>query len=513
MNDQISISFAKDASQLLADNKIGEALQLCEQGVKQFPLYAEGHFTLAHCYEINNQPDEAAREYERVLSFMPGHIGALNALAQLHYRKEMFQVGNQLKLSAYMYYSNDDKLARYLANEGLLPLSPESDSTEKLEASENVGEVASGVVADELDSILTADVAAEEKAPGSEPDEPVVYEPPQELAVEPEGTESLFVAPEFDRIIHGDEDDQMKDAEMLQMQDFAIPEPEEPSGEEPEPPVIDTEIPDVSDTDQPAIEESLFTEPDESKTEIAKEQKPDEARVDLSRYANTKDDFSTLMNDMFVPGQDGETEEEPAEEQKIDLPPAQNEDTQLAEERPILDTSVIFLEKKQEDTRGQEETAEEQEEGDLSGVIQDDNTLASDIANIPSPGLKEELPVTEPASTGKAEPDELSDVIDKIEEANRQRQAGGVKNQQEPQVLDSTAVFEMSSAMEDEEVSIEDIMSNPSLLTPTFGEILIAQKKFDNARHVFMELLKKEPENTRFKKKVDFLDKLVAMNK
>ena len=62
---------------------------------------------------------------------------------------------------------------------------------------------------------------------------------------------------------------------------------------------------------------------------------------------------------------------------------------------------------------------------------------------------------------------------------------------------------------DEEEVTISDMLENPNLVTPTFGEILIAQHKFSEARHVFVELSKKEPDNTRFIKKIQFLDKFL----
>lgn len=62
---------------------------------------------------------------------------------------------------------------------------------------------------------------------------------------------------------------------------------------------------------------------------------------------------------------------------------------------------------------------------------------------------------------------------------------------------------------EESEVTIRDLMENPNLVTPTFGEILIAQHKFSEARHVFLELQKRAPQNQRFSKKIDFLNKFL----
>ncbi|MCK5344105.1 MAG: hypothetical protein KAR20_11915, partial [Candidatus Heimdallarchaeota archaeon] len=68
---------------------------------------------------------------------------------------------------------------------------------------------------------------------------------------------------------------------------------------------------------------------------------------------------------------------------------------------------------------------------------------------------------------------------------------------------------EDASGDTDDEVTINDMLENPNLVTPTFGEILIAQHKFSEARHVFVELSKKEPDNAKFMKKIQFLDKFL----
>jgi hypothetical protein len=67
--------------------------------------------------------------------------------------------------------------------------------------------------------------------------------------------------------------------------------------------------------------------------------------------------------------------------------------------------------------------------------------------------------------------------------------------------------------IEDENASIDEILSNPKMLTPTFGEILIAQKKFGDAQRVFTALSKKDPGNNRLKRKIEFLNKLVKLEK
>ena len=81
-----SILFAHKASDLLNADKNDEALQVCEEGVKRFPFYAEGHYILARCYQLQDRIEEAIAEFERTLFYSPGHLKALKALAYLNYK-------------------------------------------------------------------------------------------------------------------------------------------------------------------------------------------------------------------------------------------------------------------------------------------------------------------------------------------------------------------------------------------------------------------------------------------
>jgi tetratricopeptide (TPR) repeat protein len=50
----------------------------------------------------------------------------------------------------------------------------------------------------------------------------------------------------------------------------------------------------------------------------------------------------------------------------------------------------------------------------------------------------------------------------------------------------------------------------PPILSPTLGEIYIAQGRFDEAINVFQELLAKDPQNSRYQRKIDDLEMIIA---
>lgn len=266
----------------------------------------------------------------------------------------------------------------------------------------------------------------------------------------------------------------------------------------------------------------------------------DESKADLDQYANVDDDFSTLMDGIFKDNID-ETEEDWQDLMDFEEDMKELDKEQPAEERPILDTAIIFLEKKKSDLNAKKDIESKDQKEDKkakdteealqdieagSEKMQDEkvadfNTVESDVERMETDVQKE--PEREELSTlfsqedieGDAK-DELANVIEQIESTDGK---GYIEDTYENQITGSKEeepeedIEEQPSMEDDASDSISDIMTNPSLLTPTFGEILISQKKFEDARRVFEELAKQNPENKRYKKKIDFLDKIVSMNK
>ena len=78
------ILFARRASNLLRADKVEEAREICEHGLKLYPTYAPGHYILAKCYLVQSKFDEARVEFERVLRYDPNHLNALLELSQIY---------------------------------------------------------------------------------------------------------------------------------------------------------------------------------------------------------------------------------------------------------------------------------------------------------------------------------------------------------------------------------------------------------------------------------------------
>ncbi len=178
-------------------------------------------------------------------------------------------------------------------------------------------------------------------------------------------------------------------------------------------------------------------------------------KTDLSGFDKTDEDFAALMTDMFSPEgtETGETsandEDEWLEVQDIII----EEQPEPEGEAPVAGEEITPVDETDKLISELASVSEEEE-----AVLMDDEPLEETIEEAEPPA-----PLTPDTETGEGD------------------------------------------------VTIEKLMLNPNLITPTFGEILIAQKKFTEARHVFMELSKREPDNPRFVRKISFLEKFLQV--
>jgi tetratricopeptide (TPR) repeat protein len=221
---------------------------------------------------------------------------------------------------------------------------------------------------------------------------------------------------------------------------------------------------------------------------------------DLSQYDNTRDDFSTIMDGFF-----DEQENQDTDEQNIDS------DEWIEVENLLIDEDVklaeeIEKEKKRTKIKDVDPVSEVRDETELlleelshSEVISEreneipNNDLDMEAKSVDSPEAETEDTVNSDLETTE----NVSQPIDTGEHV--------------PDIPEAIPVATENEIGEEkgDDVSIQDMLENPNLVTPTFGEILIAQRKFSEARHVFLELSKKEPDNPRFIKKIEFLDKFL----
>ncbi|MGD9900205.1 MAG: hypothetical protein AB7T22_13870 [Calditrichaceae bacterium] len=434
-----SILFAHKASKLLEGNAAEDALKLCESGVKKFPFYSEGHFILAKCYQVLDRLDDAKSEFERTITYAPGHLKAINALAYIYYKKKLKQIGNELLLGSAMYDPLNPELTEFLKSEGL------------------------------YDVLYAAQDEAEEHP------------------VQPDEDKKISTAPEADIPFDEKEDEAMN--ELIRESDQELLSTDNGTGYEKQNEYEANNI--VDRLSEAGIED---------------------AELDLSQYANVEDDFSTLMEGLFKEVSDEDDDEEVwLEIGSVDDENEIHPEQELpAEERPILDTSIIFMEKKQDDRPDESQNASESNfdnSGQQSSNVEDDLDKFHDQTVPGNEELNQHdfLETDHPART-KDEGDDILEDISGFDFKSRY----GASDKINSEFPEKNPVNYNEELNEDDTVTIEDIISNPSLITPTFGEILIAQRKFYEARHVFIELSKRFPENQRYIKKIDFLERLIG---
>ncbi len=551
-----SILFAHKATNLIKDNKLKDALQLCEEGVKRFPFYSEGHNALARCYQLNKQYDEAVKEFERVLFYSPGHIKALKALSFLYYQKKLRQKANSLLMTNALYDPLNSELVGLLKSEKIYEMMyKELPGAQKdAETSFTAEEEVSAIIGEEEEveeDILGESSDFSEAFIGAEPDEESTiedkaFEPEfeeDESGMEPEiniagensppaddenSTDLFPEDEESDTLddISGPKISEENDKEGAGKTEKFADDEQEPDADARIDAAVDEEIIPADPDSGEIIDVNKFSSPeyisteDDSQSDFERdnivdhlsESDKDEEKIDLSKFDNRKDDFSTLMDGLFEEEDKQSDEATPGAERdagsKARAETDRDDIEETAEERPILDTNLIFMDKKQEDEESdvdEPEITAKDESGEEA--IADFNTLERDLKQITDVYEPEEsVEETEKSGESGEEKDHLNEVIRKIDKKVEERKSD---------LDEKVPVDEMKTAqaLEEDEVSINDILENPNLLTTTFGEILIAQKKFGDALRVFKELAKRDPENVRLKKKIEFLDKMVAIYK
>jgi len=116
----------------------------------------------------------------------------------------------------------------------------------------------------------------------------------------------------------------------------------------------------------------------------------------------------------------------------------------------------------------------------------------------------------------EAEAESLSDP-DELGVVEEER---GLEDADMEEHFNSKSVVKDIISEKDEEAAAKDLESGqtgrverPSILTPTIGEIYIAQGRFEEAVGVFERLLEKEPDNQKYQRKVSVIKKVIEQQK
>lgn len=137
-----SVLFARLASLRLDENRIDEAIQICEEGLKKYPYYVTGHMILGKCYLNKKLYDQAEKEFKRVLLFDPKYLSA-----QKHYGDLMKEIGweNTCEMSYKKILQIDplDELAQSMVDDFVIEGESIEDEVEAIETESELQETRS----------------------------------------------------------------------------------------------------------------------------------------------------------------------------------------------------------------------------------------------------------------------------------------------------------------------------------------------------------------------------------
>jgi tetratricopeptide (TPR) repeat protein len=462
------ILFARVASKLLSEGKVDQATLISEVGIKKHPNYAQGHYILGKCYQDRDMYEEARAEYERVLRYDSSHLGAMKELASLYHSTEL-----------------NDVYKDYLYR--LLTLDP-----------------------------LNSRILDECREEG-------VYEIWKSQGERPLVTENDITTEE-------------------------------------------TEFPEFKlDKENKTIEEEV---------EAEKKNAEDLLKIDLTQFENQDDDFTTIMDGLIQESSEDGHEVDATNYLKDLESPVEIESELLAEEKPIEesideldafdkadfndDTNSTFLEldygqkiekKEEEIIKDKDDNLELNKEEDTIQLEEEIKKEPEEVENaFDEPKLRvENIEVKDEPSPGNAhektelvfeeteknvefqfdEEESLEEVKEeikiepelKIEQDITKEKDEIPELEIEPEIIRNV---EEEKKLESEtdlipEVDEEDAPDEKSpyvkqkIVSQTLGEILVSQNKYNEAKQVFLALKEQQPDNPNIDKKLEILDKIIAL--
>jgi tetratricopeptide (TPR) repeat protein len=238
----------------------------------------------------------------------------------------------------------------------------------------------------------------------------------------------------------------------------------------------------------------------------------DEERLDLSQFENRDDDFTTIMHGLFKQEDKSEIKEDIRAIEQIEEP---EEEEILADELPFEDGSYDYGLKSHEHLIQSLDDAHQDEEVDEIQIpVAEDNNQYHEETSLDTEGLSSER--FEEKEIRMA-PESL-----KIEEIT---QESGVPQDE------TTIIFEGEISIDTDRVAPKDVEpiqtpieiveeeevqdafnDNPKLISQTLAEILVSQKKYTEARKMFIALKERNPEVTKYDKKIEFLTQIIDLN-
>ena len=469
-----SIAFAYLGSRLIDKGEYQEAIDLCREGVQRHPQYAFGHYILGMAYYHLKNYNEAKKELEFSLSYDPATPKGWEMLSAVNEILNLTDDANDSNLNSYLYdVFNQEAVNNFIVENKTVQKDEEETQETKENTDINIFDSDEELTDKDIDELISTTTEKEDKGDDFlKTLDDVFIEKGEEL---PETGTELTEDMDEGEII-GDEDLNLEDLkeskeDIVSAQEFTsaidsfFSEYEEHETDEEAEPENKSQMPDLEETETSGPVETEGTE------EIS------------------EPDFEDFKIDEL------EQTEEPEPEQ----------------EQPKSKYGPVF-EVPEEDETSPETAPNEFETGEFNQSDQD----LIDISSVVSDLIEEEETDSDTINDISFEPDQIKEEPTQPEKEAGEKIPEPKKKEKKPPAIKTPDVHELDRTVElkeDSEKSEGEIprketakFGRPPILSPTLGEIYIAQGRFEEAIDVFRQLLEKDPESARFKRKIQDLE-------
>ncbi len=247
---------------------------------------------------------------------------------------------------------------------------------------------------------------------------------------------------------------------------------------------------------------------DDFKNELAEEEFSEEVteKITESEESDTgsDDEFTEAMESFF------KDYEKSGKEAEVKTPESE-EETEKKEDitaETELELEGTFTPSEEEIVGEKEEAAQEEVEPEFpEDFIEEEEPLdfSTVVADIISERNEEFTSFDESKKGEELKEVEESDDQFKGEKAERETEQETKKDQED--------VIQTEQLTQDETKEETTHFGRPPILSPTLGEIYIAQGRFEEAIDIFRQLLDKDPENSRYRRKIADLEEILKKQK
>lgn len=503
-NNPDSLVFAHLGARLIDEGEYQDAIRVCSKGLEKHPEFAFGHFILgtAH-FHIKNYTD-AKKELEKALALDPNNPRAWEILTAVNEILNLSDDSRRSNLQSYLIDSlNREAASNYLPPEespSFTELTPE-EKTVKMNAEKEPASTETEEIPEKseenLEELLDSVVGNGEEEYDFEKALDEVFRNKESEAETPDetsevGHESEELKLEGSEKVPQEEEDLVSAEELTSGMESIFDEIEEQTPAE-EFKEEDTEVSD--DADKMAASD---------KTEIPEKEDEDLISEDFFKDLSMEQEESLS----------GTSEEEKEKEFSAGENESEIEELTLESEESRKSSET----EKQEESPEEESAAEKSPDDEfmdfkefVSGVIQEtheDADIETESQELPELTLEEE-------TEERPEQEDMSpeQSVDATEFLTEEDFDAGEKPPEEAIPEQFRSGKENKESEKQAEEKKTEKTGKPPILSPTLGEIYIAQGRFEEAIDVFNRLLEKDPENTRFQRKIDDLKKILAKKK